>query len=414
MEARLNGIHPELPERCRPTGQRLDVANWGRRAFRPKWTLDVGSFPIFRSSSLGVGNPHEPHHPSQRKQPHHEHHHQYCQHAQLQKLPPVTDPAQLDDRPETPLEIPPGKGGHHPLEKRPSAKGIIPRPGNSFGAVPFRLQEISGLARAFACAVMTKIDRRTFSLSCLAVLIAGCARQVRGWPRGYVSLTYDDGLSSQLDIAAPQLEKAGLRGTFYLTWNNMKDRAVEWAALAGRGHELANHSVTHPCDLRHQDLQSFRAREIDPMQRWLGEVEGAKRARDYAYPCDVTDLGPGNPDQQADTYARVLRSARILRARTSEGPPNSLRWVQDAPYRLQALALRYDAKNLTNIRDYLSEAVKEGRWAILVMHEIGSGRLSDGSISPGEHERLLETITQMHVPCGTVQSAISYARIREA
>lgn len=255
------------------------------------------------------------------------------------------------------------------------------------------------------------VDRRDFLLSCAAISLAGCVRSVRGWPNGYVSLTYDDGLASQLDIAVPQLERAGLRGTFFLTWDNMKDRAADWAAIARRGHELANHTVTHPCDLRRTSPSRFKAAEIDPMQRWLGKIEGARHGHDFAYPCDVTDLGPGNANREADTYARLLRNAGILRARTSEGPPNSLRWVEDAPYRLQALALGYDADTLLAVRQYLSKAMSEARWAILVLHEIGPGKPGDGSISPSAHQDLLDTIKQMRLPCGTMESAIAYARI---
>ena len=255
------------------------------------------------------------------------------------------------------------------------------------------------------------IDRRIFLLGALTALIAGCSRSVRGWPKGYVSITYDDGLASQLDVAVPQLEQAGFHGTFYLTWNNMKGRAADWAALVKRGHELANHSVSHPCDLRHEDPERFRMEEIEPMQRWLTQVEGPRRGLDYAYPCDVTNLGAGDANQQADTYARLLRSAGIRRARTSEGPPNSLRWTEDAPYRLQALALGYDAKNGRQIIDYLEQASSEGRWAILVLHEIGIGQPGDGVVSPSQHQELLNTIRAMKIPCGTVEAAIAYARI---
>lgn len=255
------------------------------------------------------------------------------------------------------------------------------------------------------------IDRRSFLLGCITASLAGCSRSVRGWPKGYVSLTYDDGLASQLEIAAPQLERAGFRGTFYLTWDNMKNRASDWAKLARRGHELANHSVSHPCDLQRQDVEDFRTREIDPLQRWLRQVEGDRRGRDYAYPCDVTNLGRGNPNRQADTYAHLLQSAGILRARTSEGPPNSLQWAKDAPYRLQALAFGYDAKGASEVTDYVAQAIKEERWAILVFHEIGPSDPSNGAISPGEHEQFLNDIAQMGVPCGTVQSAIAYARL---
>ena len=248
-------------------------------------------------------------------------------------------------------------------------------------------------------------------LGCITASIVGCSRSVRGWPRGYVSLTYDDGLDSQLEIAAPQLERAGFRGTFYLTWDNMKERASDWAKLAMRGHELANHSVTHPCDLQHQIVDDFRVKEIDPLQRWLRQVEGDKRSRDYAYPCDVTDLGRGSPNQQADTYAHLLQSAGIWRARTSEGPPNSLQWAREAPYRLQALAFGYDAKSASQVTNYLEQAMKEERWAILVFHEIGIGEANAGTISPDEHEQLLKDIARMGIPCGTVQSAIAYARL---
>lgn len=255
------------------------------------------------------------------------------------------------------------------------------------------------------------VDRRTFLVTGLAASIAACSRSTPGWPKGYVSLTYDDGLASQLDVAAPQLESAGLRGTFYLTWDNMKDRASDWARLAAKGHQLANHTVSHPCDLRRQPATTFRANEIDPMQRWLTQVEGAKRAGDFAYPCDVTDLGPGNANRQADRYARLLRSAGILRARTSEGPPNTLQWVEDAPYRLQALALGYDAKNEVQIRDYLVQAMNERRWAILVLHEIQMGKRSDGVVSPVEHQKLLKIIGDLGIPCGTVQRAVATAGI---
>ena len=258
---------------------------------------------------------------------------------------------------------------------------------------------------------MSGLDRRTFVLGCITASLAGCARSVRGWPKGYVSLTYDDGLSSQLDIAVPQLERAGFRGTFFLTWNNMQDRAQDWAALARRGHELANHTISHPCDLQREGVEQFKDKEIDPMQHWLARIEGPKRSRDFAYPCDVTNIGPGNPNQQADRYANLLRSAGVVRARTSEGPPNSLQWTEDAPYRLQALAFGYDAQSGSQIKDYLDHAVRDSRWAILVFHEIGSGKPSDGSISPREHAGLLQMIREMRLPCGTIQSAIEAGRI---
>lgn len=296
-----------------------------------------------------------------------------------------------------PLDVPLSNAKRHLIPRT----CLISRSNISFA------QTFLGVDRQQFSRVLHLMDRRSFLTMCMMLPFARSAgaAALSPWPRGYVSLAYDDGLSSQLDIAAPQLEAAGFRGTFYVTWDNISDRAAEWAALAKRGHELANHTMTHPCDLQDQAVGSFRERQIDPLEHWLAKVEGTSRDRDFAYPCDVTDLGPGNPNQQARRFARLLRGAGIRSARTSEGPPNSARWAEHAPYRLHALALGYDTQGLSEVRDYIEEAVRRKDWAILVIHEIGKGARSDGFISPAEHSELVAMISAMKVPCGTVQSA---------
>ena len=71
------------------------------------------------------------------------------------------------------------------------------------------------------------------------------------WPGGKkaaVVLTYDDALSSQLDIAIPALDAAGLKGTFFLTGAGLTPETVaRWKAAAAEGHELGNHTVFHAC-----------------------------------------------------------------------------------------------------------------------------------------------------------------------
>ena len=65
-----------------------------------------------------------------------------------------------------------------------------------------------------------------------------------------LSFTFDDGASDQLTLAIPQLEERGWRGTFYIigsfiheegngfTWDVIRD-------IAGRGHEIGSHTMTH-------------------------------------------------------------------------------------------------------------------------------------------------------------------------
>ena len=72
------------------------------------------------------------------------------------------------------------------------------------------------------------------------------------WPNGAkaaVVLSYDDGVDVHLDYVAPDLEAAGLRGTFFVPGHSesLAKRFPEWRALAARGHELGNHAIFHPC-----------------------------------------------------------------------------------------------------------------------------------------------------------------------
>ena len=75
------------------------------------------------------------------------------------------------------------------------------------------------------------------------------------WPHGEkaaVSLAYDDAIDSQLDNAIPALDRAGLKGSFYLTLANpsIDKRLDEWRAAAARGHELGNHTLFHYCSAK--------------------------------------------------------------------------------------------------------------------------------------------------------------------
>ena len=70
-----------------------------------------------------------------------------------------------------------------------------------------------------------------------------------------VSLTFDDGMKEHYTIVAPELEKRGWKGTFWLVgaWMPENPKAdtthVTWAEakeMADRGHEMSNHTWSHP------------------------------------------------------------------------------------------------------------------------------------------------------------------------
>lgn len=245
------------------------------------------------------------------------------------------------------------------------------------------------------------LNRRHFAASLATLVLAGRPAAASDAAMGAVSLTYDDGLPSHLDVAAPALERRGLRGTFYVTWENIVDRVGEWEAMPARGHELGAHTVHHPCNIGPLDAQTYADREFRPLDAWLDKVAGPGRAHDFAYPCDVTNLGRGTANVQRMRYEAMLRRLGMRSARNSEGPPNPADWVQRHPFRLQALAIGYDAQAL-DVFNYLQRARIERRWAILVFHQVGAGPESDGTIPAAQHDALLDMVLASGLTARTV------------
>lgn len=155
---------------------------------------------------------------------------------------------------------------------------------------------------------MHSLMPRAWRLAAMSfVLLFSAARQVPAadafrWPEGVraaVSLSYDDALDSQLDHAIPALDRAGLRGSFYLQLSNpsVRARMAKWRAAAARGHELGNHSLFHQCSgsspghawvQPERDLDTTSAAQMRDQvvvaNTMLAAIDGAKE-RTYTVPC---------------------------------------------------------------------------------------------------------------------------------
>jgi peptidoglycan-N-acetylglucosamine deacetylase len=118
-----------------------------------------------------------------------------------------------------------------------------------------------------------------------------------------VSLTYDDALNIDLDKVIPALDSVKLKGTFYLIASSkaFTNRLKEWKAAANRGHEIANHSLFHPCAsgpgrsfvTAEYDLKTYSIKRINDEMRMANAVFEAldgKKKRTYAYPCGDTRI----------------------------------------------------------------------------------------------------------------------------
>ena len=140
-----------------------------------------------------------------------------------------------------------------------------------------------------------------------------------------VVLTYDDGLNVHLTNAIPALDSMGLKGTFYISdyFDGLKDQLTKWRKAAAHGHELANHSIWHPCEggrpgrefvKPDYDLNNYSVRrmvnEVKEMSNLLQAIDG-KTKRTFAYPCGDTKI---HDTSYIDSLKNDFVAARGVRA----------------------------------------------------------------------------------------------------
>ncbi len=238
------------------------------------------------------------------------------------------------------------------------------------------------------------------------------ARGQRGyWPNAShaaVSLTYDDGLNSQLDNAAPDLDALGLKATFFLTQENCAERLADWIKLAREGHEMADHTVSHPCELKRFRAGDFLRREIAPMESFL-DLNLDSGPHNYAYPCGIEALGTGS---EAHAHARYLADLEhnFLTARGVTGAPNDPRVTVRDRFQLHAFEPTYDQDDPRLGFAYVDKAIRRGGWAVLVFHEILPKRVGEGDTSIAVHRRILNWVVSRPVWCAPMRDVFQHIR----
>lgn len=199
-----------------------------------------------------------------------------------------------------------------------------------------------------------------------------------------VSLTFDDGLRSQLEIAVPLLSDRNLRATFYLNpkgttleSDDWRGRWAAWKIVAEQGHELGNHSLTHPCSqalgdrldvpcLERMTLQDIEA-DILEAERRLRELTGIS-FRSFAYPCYQDFIGYG-PTRQS--YVPII-AAHFVAARGKGEYPDNHPLTCDLHY-LWSLQAEYSRG--VELIGWVEWTARRGRWLILTFHGIDEGHL---------------------------------------
>jgi peptidoglycan/xylan/chitin deacetylase (PgdA/CDA1 family) len=257
--------------------------------------------------------------------------------------------------------------------------------------------------------INNRISRRDFShgLSSAALSVA-MGPAAKSWPKGAraaVSLTYDDGYDSQLENVEPVLDQFGLKATFFLTVENIDERLADWKILAKKGHEIADHTMSHPCELEHFSAQRFLREQIAPAENYFDAHFGGSRPRCFAYPCGMQLLGGGSTPARLARYEELLHR-QFYAARTVYGEPND-------PLAAQRYAL--SARVLTNSSDamplaiaYVEKAIERRHWAILVFHEVLNRPKGPWDTGTAAHYSILKRLSAMPIWCAPIRDVFGH------
>ncbi|MGB7731040.1 MAG: polysaccharide deacetylase family protein [Candidatus Acidiferrum sp.] len=195
------------------------------------------------------------------------------------------------------------------------------------------------------------------------------------WPDGKkaaVSLSFDDARLSQVDNGLALFKKEGVKVTFFVQPSGVEKRLTGWKQAVADGHEIGNHSLTHPCTgnylfsrnnaLENYDL-AMMARQLDEANEEIYKQLGVK-PRTFAYPCGQKFVGRG---REVRSYVPLVADRFLLgRGYLDESANDPL--VCDLA---QAMGTGFDDLDFFRIKKIVDDAVREGRWVIFVGHEIG-------------------------------------------
>lgn len=167
--------------------------------------------------------------------------------------------------------------------------------------------------------------------------------------------------------------ETGTKVTLFLTSKNIGDHAAAWRRAAQAGHEIANHTVSHPCsgnfdwsrDNALEDLTLDRIRrEMTDANAAIEQATGVRPAT-FAYPCGQTFVGRG---AHVASYVPVVGEL-FLAGRGWQGESaNDPEFVDLA----QVIGCSMDNQDWRTLQPLVDTAIAKGQWLVLGGHDIGS------------------------------------------
>ena len=174
------------------------------------------------------------------------------------------------------------------------------------------------------------------TLIVLALPLSAMTQKKGSNTKAIICLTYDDGLETQLSTAIPQLDSAGFKATFFLNSiqgssqseviGQTPEAVLGWSKAARNGHELANHTLFHPCPEkigwdRSVSIENYTIdkilKEISTQNTLLSFLDPKRKIRSFAFPCNNTLL-------EGKDYTKMIRDKGLVNFGRTGGDSNSI------------------------------------------------------------------------------------------
>ena len=153
----------------------------------------------------------------------------------------------------------------------------------------------------------------------------------------------------------------------------MFERMDQWRQAVTNGHEVGNHTLSHPCTGNYAlgndvDLESYNLDLIQQDMEAAGKIIRDSLGVDavsFAYPCGQTFVGTGiNTQSYIPKVASMFKTGRSWK---DEGSNNPL--ICDMS---QLMGMELDGKSAREIISLIESTKETGNWLVLVGHEMNN------------------------------------------
>ena len=215
-------------------------------------------------------------------------------------------------------------------------------------------------------------------------------------PAAMVSLSFDDGWSTQFTNARSELRARGFVGTFFTITRELQTPSgccmtlAQTQTLKNEGDEIASHTITHT------DLTTLSPTAL------LSELHDSKTYLESTFGSPVTSFTSPYGAFNASVLAAIRGEYRVHRT-ISPGLINTDSYVDQLP--------SYDIHqgiSVASVKATIDRAIAQKNWAILTFHEIVASGASTGTqLNRADFVAILDYIRSTGISVVTVANGAS-------